>query len=95
MYPSLYEGFGLPILEAMNGQTIVVTTKNSSLTEVGGECAIYCEEELNENKLAESINKALNMSSEERKNTIAKGKEIVKKFSWKKTAEGVLNTLKN
>ncbi len=95
VYPSLYEGFGLPILEAMNGQTIVVTAKNSSLTEVGGECAIYCEEELDENKLAESISKALNMSLEERKNTITKSRELVKKFSWKKTSEAVLNTLKN
>jgi glycosyltransferase involved in cell wall biosynthesis len=41
LYPSLYEGFGLPVLEAMSCGTPVITSNNSSLPEVGGDAAIY------------------------------------------------------
>lgn len=43
-FPSAYEGFGLPILEAMACGTLVITCRNSSLEEVGGEAAIYMDE---------------------------------------------------
>jgi glycosyltransferase involved in cell wall biosynthesis len=41
VYPSEYEGFGLPILEAMASSTIVVTSNLSSMPEIGGEVAFY------------------------------------------------------
>jgi len=41
LYPSLYEGFGLPVIEAMSCGTPVITSNNSSLPEVGGDAAIY------------------------------------------------------
>jgi len=41
VYPSLYEGFGLPVLEAMANKSLVVTSNNSSLPEVGGDVAFY------------------------------------------------------
>lgn len=41
LYPSLYEGFGLPVVEAMSCGTSVITSHNSSLPEVGGDAAIY------------------------------------------------------
>ena len=41
VYPSLYEGFGLPVLEAMASNTLVITSGVSSLPEVGGKCAFY------------------------------------------------------
>lgn len=43
VYPSLYEGFGLPVLEAMRQNTPVITAKTSSLPEVGGDAALYCD----------------------------------------------------
>lgn len=42
IYPSLYEGFGLPVLEAMNQKTAVITSKTSSLPEVGRDAVLYC-----------------------------------------------------
>ena len=44
-FPSKYEGFGLPILESMTSGTPVITCKNSSLPEVGGDVALYVEPE--------------------------------------------------
>ena len=41
IYPSKYEGFGLPIVEAMNCEVPVITAKNSSLPEAGGDAALY------------------------------------------------------
>lgn len=43
VYPSLYEGFGLPVLEAMRQNVPVITAKTSSLPEVGGDAALYCD----------------------------------------------------
>jgi glycosyltransferase involved in cell wall biosynthesis len=42
IYPSFYEGFGLPVLEAMNQGTPVITSKISSLPEVGVDSVLYC-----------------------------------------------------
>jgi alpha-1,3-rhamnosyl/mannosyltransferase len=43
VFPSLYEGFGLPVLEAMNQGIPVLTSKTSSLPEVGGDSVLYCD----------------------------------------------------
>jgi len=43
IYPSFYEGFGMPILEAMNQGVPVITAKTSSLSEVGGDSVLYCD----------------------------------------------------
>jgi len=91
VFPSLYEGFGIPVLEAFASGTPVITAKNSSLPEVGGEAALYFEEK-DEQDLAEKINSVLND-----KNTgevhVSKGKEQLKKFSWDKCAQETLDFL--
>ena len=85
LLPSLYEGFGLPILEAQACGVPVVTSKASSMPEVAGEGAILINpESVEEIKNAIDV---LNSDSAKRKDLIKKGFENVAKFSWEKTAK--------
>jgi glycosyltransferase involved in cell wall biosynthesis len=89
IYPSHYEGFGLPVLEAMTLGTPVVTSNTSSLPEVAGDAALL----INPNEpmqLAEAILKLIS-DSQLRQTFIDKGKERAKTFSWERTA---IETLK-
>lgn len=83
-YPSFYEGFGLPVLEAMQCGCPVVTSNVSSLPEVGGKACLYVHpesaDELSEKLLAVIQNKALQNEISE------KGIERAKEFSWEKCA---------
>ncbi|WP_347239883.1 glycosyltransferase family 1 protein [Oscillatoria sp. FACHB-1406] len=84
VYPSHYEGFGLPVLEAMTLGAPVVTANTSSLPEVAGDAALLVnpDEPL---ELAEAIFNVL-QSSQLRQTLIEKGRERAKLFSWEKTA---------
>jgi glycosyltransferase involved in cell wall biosynthesis len=84
VYPSLYEGFGLPPLEAMACGTPVITSNVSSLPEVVGYAAITVDP-YNINGLAEEINKVLG-NEVLQKAMIKKGIERAKEFTWEKTA---------
>ena len=84
IFPSLYEGFGLPILEAMAAGTPVITTNTSSMPEVGGEAALYIEKG-NIEQLVYYIDLLL-ASDTERKNMIDMGLEQCQKFNWENTA---------
>ncbi len=95
VYPSLYEGFGLPILEAMNNKQIVVTANNSSLKEVGGSAALYYNDAKNVENLEKIINKTINLNESERKEIIKLGEEQVKKFSYKKCAKEINDLIKS
>ncbi|MBI3620343.1 glycosyltransferase family 4 protein [Candidatus Roizmanbacteria bacterium] len=91
--PSLYEGFGIPILEAMSYGCPVISSFSSSLSEIGGEASLYFdpqdEEDLLE-KLAElKSNPAL------AKDLVTKGKARVKLFSWEKCARETLEIIKS
>lgn len=93
VYPSLYEGFGLPILEAMANKALVVTSNISSLPEVGGNVAIYYENVLDEQELADKIRFAINLTKEEREERANKGTEQVKEFTWDKCAKQTITIL--
>lgn len=86
VYPSLYEGFGIPILEAFNCGCPVITSNISSLPEVGGEAAIYVDP-LRVDDIKEKIDYVLKA---DREKLAKKGFEQVKKFSWEKTAQETL-----
>jgi glycosyltransferase involved in cell wall biosynthesis len=89
--PSLYEGFGLPVLEAMKYDCPVITSNISSLPEAGGDAAVYCDPE-NVNDIAKQIHLVVS-DAVLRKKMIEKGKEQIKKFNWEKTAKQTLDVL--
>jgi len=88
VFPSLYEGFGLPILEAMKCGCPVVTSNLSSMPEVAGEAGILVNP-LDVKGIARGINEVIG-DKERRESLIKKGFEQAKKFSWEKTAKETL-----
>lgn len=82
--PSHYEGFGLPILEAMSCGCPVITSKHGSLPETAGEAAYYVDSNSSEN-IALGIKKVFE-DEKLRQDLIQKGLVHVKKFSWEKAA---------
>lgn len=84
MMPSLYEGFGLPVLEAMQSGCPVVTSREGSLPEVGGEAALYVNA-YDVDSIRKGITKVFE-STELQKELKKKGLEQAAKFSWEKTA---------
>ncbi len=86
--PSLYEGFGFPVLEAMACGCPVITSNTSSLPEVVGEAGIMVDPH-NTDSLAQAMRRVLT-DSELSNNMIRKGLEQAKRFSWEKTAEQTL-----
>lgn len=89
VYPSLYEGFGIPILEAMASGTPVIASRTASLPEIGGDAAFWIDPKDAEG-LANAIQRVVN-DQELRKNLIHKGREQAEKFSWEKTARETLD----
>jgi glycosyltransferase involved in cell wall biosynthesis len=82
--PSLYEGFGLPILEAMQSGCPVITSKRGSLGEVGMDAALYVDP-LSVDSIASGINKVMG-DANLRKSLSQAGIKNAKKFTWEKTA---------
>ena len=89
--PSLYEGFGLPILEAMRYGCPVATSNVSSLPEAGGDAAEYFDPN-DVMDISNTIKKILEDSGL-RKKMIEKGNEHYKKFTWDKAAKEVLKVV--
>jgi glycosyltransferase involved in cell wall biosynthesis len=90
--PSLYEGFGLPVLEAMQNECPVIASNVSSLPEAGGEACLYVDPE-NVDDIAQKMRKILG-NTKLRQELIAKGLKQVEKFNWEKTAKTTLAALK-
>jgi glycosyltransferase involved in cell wall biosynthesis len=89
VYPSHYEGFGLPVLEAMQYGVPVITSNVTSLPEVGGDASIY----INPND-PDTMKEALyNLATDDElyKSCSKKSIDQEKKFTWKKTAKETLN----
>lgn len=89
--PSLYEGFGLPVIEAMQRGCPVITSNVSSLPEAGGDAALYVNPE-DVNDIAEKISKLIT-DKNLREDLIAKGKKQAEKFSWNKSAKETFHIL--
>lgn len=85
VFPSLYEGFGIPVLESFACGCPVIVSNTSSLSEVAEEAAIYFDP-TDKLSILNSIQKVIN-NDILRKQLINKGIERVKEFSWEKTVD--------
>lgn len=85
VYPSLYEGFGIPPLEAMANGCPTIVSNTSSLPEVCGNASLYIDP-YDRNSITDAMKEVLNDESL-RKELIARGKENVKRFNWNYSAQ--------
>jgi glycosyltransferase involved in cell wall biosynthesis len=91
-FPSLYEGFGLPILEAFSAGTPVLAGEGSSLPEVGGDAALYVDPNHTEN-MSEGLVRLWNDESL-CEALVQRGYERVREFSWDRCAEKTLAVIR-
>jgi glycosyltransferase involved in cell wall biosynthesis len=89
LYPSLYEGFGLPILEAMACETPVITSRRGALPEVSGEAALYVDP-LDYASIARAM-RQLTSDVNLRNRLVASGQANVSRFSWRSAAAAMLD----
>lgn len=92
IFASLYEGFGIPILEAFSASAPVITSNCSSMSEVSGDAALLVDP-YDINSIAHAIIRLVRDSHLKDK-LVQAGKERLKKFSWKKTAQKTVEAYK-
>lgn len=90
IFPSRYEGFGLPILEAMIHKCPVISYKNKATQEVAGDKIIYVGNSL---EIEQSIIEVLGMDENKKKEVVNAAFEHAKKYSWEKTSSTIMDKL--
>jgi glycosyltransferase involved in cell wall biosynthesis len=88
VFPSLYEGFGLPVLEAMNRGVPVACSDASSLPEVAGDAALLFDPH-NDEAIAQALERVL-YDATLRETLIVRGHARAREFTWERTARGML-----
>jgi glycosyltransferase involved in cell wall biosynthesis len=94
VFPSLYEGFGLPPLEAMASGCPVVASNAASIPEVCGEAVIYCDP-LSVDDIADKIKLVLELKGNERLTLLENARTHAARFSWKRCARETWEILEN
>jgi len=88
VFPSFWEGFGLPVLEAMTAGVPVICSDLASLPEVGDEYVTYCDP-YDSLSIASAIRRVLDWAPEERASRIAAAREWAAGFTWERCAQGI------
>jgi glycosyltransferase involved in cell wall biosynthesis len=85
IYPSLFEGFGVPVLEAMQCDVPVITSAASPMQEIAKDAALYADA----NSFTDIADKMMLLYKDEnlRKQLIEKGRQTARQYSWDKTAD--------
>jgi glycosyltransferase involved in cell wall biosynthesis len=91
--PSLHEGFGLPVLEAMARGKVVVAAAGSSMPEVGGDTALYVDDPSDSTEIASTLARALGDKSLQA-NLGRAAQERAATFTWDRCAEGVVAVIR-
>ncbi len=89
VYPSVYEGFGLPLLEAMASSTPVIACSNSSVPELVGDAALLLEDSGDARALARAMSSVLEDPSRMKEMARA-GRQRAEKYTWKRCAKETL-----
>jgi glycosyltransferase involved in cell wall biosynthesis len=92
VYPSLYEGFGLPVLESLATQTTVLSSRGTSMEEIAGECIVLFDAD-DPRDIAEKI-MTVYRPGFDGDAYLRRGKKVLEKFSWDDTARKTLEVLK-
>ncbi len=93
IYPSRFEGFGIPIIEALHSGVPVIAAKGSCLEEAGGPGSIYVDPD-DDTELANQVREVL-QNSDKKANMISAGRQYLEKFEDKKIADQILQLYKN
>lgn len=89
IFPSLYEGFGRPVVEAQEAGTRVIASNSAAIPEIGGDAVTYFDGQ-NEEDIPQAILDALSESQERRIEIIARGRNNAKRFTWDECAKRTL-----
>ena len=93
VFPSLYEGFGLPVLEAMRAGAPVLTTREASIPEIGGDCVRYADGR-DEAAFAAALRAATILPPADRARLVAAARQRAAGFTWEASAEKLWYVLK-
>ena len=91
--PSLYEGFGIPVLQAMSFSTLILVSQNSSLPEIVADTGIYIKPPFGSQEIEQGIIEVLALTQKQKKHLVNQAQQRAKQFTWRKTGQKILEVI--